>query len=545
MSASILSARYCWLLVSWLCCLASPASGAGLPGPGGYEAYLPEPLTPEWTRSDVRTTQAAQEQFGGGVITRAEYRLQDQRCVITISGDSPLLQSVAMTFSNPAVANMEGARNQRIGKQRIVITSNGDVQAFANNFLVQYTGDCRQANKFAYVEQTNFDSLRQFLSKRDDNGSAAAAKTQTGLVWDRTFGGPSSDWAYAMTGTRDGGLATAGRTESKGAGEEDIWIVRVDGDGNRLWDKTFGGAATDRGRAIKETRDGGFIVAGATESKGAGEFDAWILRLDENGKLIWERHFGGPDTDWASGVVQTRDGGFAVAAYTTPAPDEPFIAWIIKLDADGKTQWERRFGGAATDWATDIAETTDGNLGISGYTESKGAGNADIWVLMLDAQGELLWEQTFGGPERDYASVLDAAADGGLVVGGMTESAGAGGVDIRLMELAPDGQVRWDQTYGGARDDWVRGLIRTRDGRYAAAGYTTSKGAGLYDAWALRLGRNGDLLWDQAFGGRKNEWARAMVEMPDGSLAMAGDNWSKGPGKSDVWVLRISADAAD
>lgn len=518
---------------------------AGSPADPGYAQFLPEPLSAKWQRSAPRTTRAEEEQFGGGVITRAEYLLADQRCLITISGDSPLLQSVAMTFSNPAVANMEGAQNQRIGKQRVVITSKGEVQAFANNFLVQYGGDCTRENKFAYVQATDFDALRRFADASGTRAETPPTSAQAGLVWDRTFGGPASDWAYAMTGTRDGGLATAGRTESKGAGEEDIWIVRVDGDGNRLWDKTFGGTATDRGRAIKETRDGGFIAAGATESKGAGEFDAWILRLDKKGELIWDRHFGGPGTDWASGVVQTRDGGFAVAAYTTPAPGAPFLAWIIKLDADGKTLWERRFGGAATDWATDIAETTDGHLGISGYTESKGAGNADIWVLMLDEQGELLWEKTFGGPERDYASVLDATADGGLVVGGMTESTGAGGVDIRIMALAADGQVRWDETYGGARDDWVRGLIRTRDGRYAAAGYTTSKGAGLYDAWALRLDHNGELLWDQAFGGRKNEWARAMVEMPDGSLAMAGDNWSKGPGKSDVWVLRLSTDPGE
>ncbi|MGI9329837.1 MAG: hypothetical protein ACR2QB_03900 [Gammaproteobacteria bacterium] len=518
---------------------------AGSDAHPGYAEFLPDPLSVKWQRSEPRTTRAEQAQLGGGVITRAEYLLGDQRCVITISGDSPLLQSVAMTFSNPAVANMEGAENKRIGKQRVVITSKGEVQAFANNFLVQYGGDCMQANKFAHVQATDFDALRRFADAGISSATTAPTNLQAGLVWDRTFGGPASDWAYAMTGTQDGGLATAGRTESQGAGEEDIWIVRVDGDGNRLWDKTFGGLATDRGRAIKETRDGGFIAAGATESKGAGEFDAWVLRLDRKGELVWDRHFGGQGTDWASGVVQTRDGGFAIAAYTTPAPGEPFIAWIIKLDANGQTQWEQRFGGAATDWATDIAETTDGHLGISGYTESQGAGKADIWVLMLDERGDLLWQRTFGGAERDYASVLDATADGGLVVGGMTESAGSGGVDIRIMELAADGQLRWDQTYGGPRDDWVRGLIRTRDGRYAAAGYTTSKGAGLYDAWALRLDRNGDLLWDQAFGGHKNEWARAVIEMPDGSLALAGDNWSKGPGKSDVWVLRIAAETAD
>jgi hypothetical protein len=512
--------------------LPAPAASAGghnsqrgeeRPGGGetrGFDAFLPAPLSEDWTRSSPRTTRAAAETFGGGVVTRAEYRRGDERCVVAITGESQLLQGMAMTFSNPAVASMEGA-----------------------DYLVQYTGDCSEQAKFAYVEATDFDGLRRFLSSRRAAGGDEAGVPATGLAWDRTFGGPASDWAYAMTGTRDGGLATAGRTESKGAGQEDLWVVRVDGSGERRWDQTFGGAATDRGRAIVELRDGGFAVAGATESKGAGEFDAWVLRLDADGGLLWERHFGGPGTDWASGLAETADGGLAVAAYTQPSAEVPFTAWIIRLDAEGNTRWERRFGGEQTDWATAIAALDDGSLAVSGYTESTGAGGADMWVLLLDAEGGLLWERTFGGAERDYASTVRPTADGGILLGGMTESAGAGGVDIRLVHLDREGHVSWDRSYGGARDDWVRGLVQTRGGGYAAAGYTSSRGAGLYDMWLLRLDANGELLWESTFGGRRNEWARAVVELPDGDLAMAGDTWSKGAGKSDVWVLRVDAQA--
>ena len=198
-------------------------------------------------------------------------------------------------------------------------------------------------------------------------------------------------------------------------------IVCVASNGRLLWDRTFGGAAIDRARAIVETRDGGLVVAGATESKGAGEFDAWVLKLDAHGELLWDRHFGGVATDWASSVVATSDGGFAVGAYTQDASGAPYDFWIIKLGADGNLLWERRLGGTATDWATAITETRDAGLVAVGHTESIGAGGADFWVVKLDDNGERLWDRTFGGPELDYASAVTASRDGGVVVAGLNK----------------------------------------------------------------------------------------------------------------------------
>jgi hypothetical protein len=363
------------------------------------------------------------------------------------------------------------------------------------------------------------------------------------LRWARTFGGTAGDWSYAMTGTRDGGLAAAGRTESKGAGREDVWVVRIDGDGNRLWDRAFGGAAADRARAIVETGDGGFVVAGATESKGAGEFDVWVLKLDARGELLWDRHFGGPGADWASAVVETRDGGYAVAAYTQDTLATPFDAWILKLDGRGKLLWERRFGGAAEEWASAIDETAAGGLAVAGHTESKGAGSADAWVLELDADGRLVRERTFGGADRDYATAIAATGDGGLLVAGPTSSRGAGLVDAWVARLAPDGGVAWERTFGGTSDDWPRAVLPLAGGGFAVSGYTMSRGAGEYDMWVFGLAADGTLAWEDSFGGPANEWARSLVAMPDGGLAMSGDTWSQGAGLSDVWVVRIAPPA--
>lgn len=514
--------------------------------PPDFAAFLPPPLNEQWRRGPPVTGPADASMFGGGISTAARYTrgdgANDETCVITITGDAPMMQGLSMNFSNPAAAGLTGARVDYVGEQQIVITADGEVQALTNNYLTQYGGDCSHETKLAYVAITDFEALRAHRAGAD---AAATMTTRTSIDnadWAMAFGGPAKDWAYAMTGTHDGGLCTAGRTASKGAGLEDVWLVRVSGAGRLLWDRTYGGAAIDRARAIIETEDGHLVVAGATESRGAGEFDAWVLKLTASGEPVWERHFGRAATDWASAVVETRDGGYAVAAYTQDAPDAPFDGWVIKLDADGELQWQRRYGGTDTDWPNAIAETRDGGLVIVGHTESAGAGGADFWVLKLSAVGERLWETTFGGAGLDYASTVTATRDGAIIVGGLTRSR-ATGFDSRVLKLAADGRVIWDATLGGDRDDWIRAIVETRDGDLALAGYTMSAGAGLYDVWLLRLDADGRSLSERTFGAAGNEWARALVELPDGSLAMAGDTRSEGAGESDVLIIRVGKPA--
>ena len=506
----------------------------------GFDEFLPAPLNADWSRTEPQTTTADANLFGGGRSTRAAYLKGDETCIVTITGDSPMMQGLSMPFSNPALVDVTGARMTRVGNERVIVKPDGEVQALAGSRLIQYTGSCSEQSKFAYVARTDIDGLAATAVGGSEQATGMDAEAVTDLEWDRAFGGPANDWAYAMTGTRDGGLATAGRTASKGAGGEDVYVLRVDGDGTLLWDRTYGGSATDRARAIIETGDGGFAVAGATESKGAGEFDVWLLKLDAAGELIWDRYFGGRATDWASAIVETSDGGLVMAAYTQATADDAYNFWVIKVDGNGELLWERQFGGPATDWASAIAEINDGGLVVVGHTESKGAGDADMWIIKLSADGEMLWDRTVGGSARDYASAVTATGDGGLVVAGPIESDGAEGVDIRVLKLDASGELIWDRHFGGASADWVRAVVETRDGGYAMAGYTMSKGAGLNDVWLLKLDAGGELLWDRTYGGGANEWARALVEMPDGSLAMAGDTWSKGAGQGDVWVLKVA-----
>ncbi len=545
----IFHAQCATLFAAIILSACSDFSEIPLNGAAGYANFLPEPLNESWTRSAPQTMAADVTLFGGGISTNAKYEKEDETCIITITGGAPMMSGVSSTFSNPAVAGITGGLMDHVGDEPVFIKGDGEIQALASNTLIQVTGACSEESKLAYVAQTDVAGLRNVVTEAaepEDQTERALATIESGpgrIEWDRTFGGPDSDWAYAMTGTRDGGLVTAGRTESKGAGREDVWIVRVDGSGTLVWDRTFGGGAIDRARAIVETRDGGLAIAGATESKGEGEYDAWVIKLDADGALMWDHTFGGDATDWASALVETRNGDLAVGAYTQATSDEEFDFWVLKLNSDGALLWDRTFGGAKIDWANAIAELQDGSLAVAGHTESKGAGGADMWLLKLDVQGNLLWDRTFGGVGRDFATAVGDTRDGGLIVAGPIESESTK-VDIRVVKLNTQGDVVWDHTFGGGDDDWVRAVMETKDGGHAAAGYRMSDDGGLYDAWVLKLDRNGALLWDQTYGSAANEWARALIELPDGSLALGGDNWSKGAGKSDVWVIKLVPDAA-
>ncbi|MBU4510286.1 hypothetical protein KJ830_04470, partial [bacterium] len=307
------------------------------------------------------------------------------------------------------------------------------------------------------------------------------------IEWDKTFGGSNDDGARSIVQTTDGGYAIAGYTSSKGAGKEDIWVIRLDPGGNMLWDKTFGGSDLDVAYSIIQTTDGGYVVAGLTESKGAGEVDAWVIKLDHGGNIVWDKTFGGSEDEFGKSIIQTIDGDYIVAGSTRSKGAGSFDAWVIKLDHGGNIVWDKTFGKSGYDWANHIIQTTDGGYAIAGYTSSKGAGELDAWVIKLDHGGNIVWDKTFGGSEDDWAGPIIQTINGDYIVAGSTKSKGAGSEDIWLMKLDHEGNMLWDKTFGGSDRDFANSIIKTTDKGYMLAGFTFSKGAGGYDAWIIKL----------------------------------------------------------
>jgi hypothetical protein len=359
----------------------------------------------------------------------------------------------------------------------------------------------------------------------------------------KAIGGPASEEDSSLIQTSDGGYAIAGKTESSGAGQADVYVVKLDAHGNLQWTKTIGGENEDWGRSLIQTSDGGYAIAGYTKSFGAGEDDVYVVKLDAKGNLQWTKTIGGKKRDRGSSLVQTSDGGYAIAGFTDSFGAGETDVYVVKLDAKGNLQWTKTIGGPKRDYGNSLIQTSDGGYAIAGYTTSFGAGYADVYVIKLDAHGNLQWTKTIGGPAGDVGNSLIQTSDGGYAIAGYTKSFGAGGEDVYVVKLDANGNLQWTKTIGGENEDWGYSLIQTSDGGYAIAGATQSFGAGLLDVYVVKLDANGNLQWTKTIGGPASEIgnSHSLIQTADGGYAIAGFTQSFGAGEWDVYVVKLSA----
>ena len=315
---------------------------------------------------------------------------------------------------------------------------------------------------------------------------AGTAHAQPDSLWSRTFGGRDDDKCFSMIQTADGGYALAGYTESFGGGRNDspdFWLVKTNADGDSLWSRTFGGRGDDWCSSIIQTADGGYALAGTTRSFGAGEFNMWLVKTDADGDSLWSQTFVGRADNCCNSMIQTADGGYALAGHTYSVGGGDM--WLVKTDTDGDSLWSRTFGGENAEWCISIIQTADGGYALAG---ASGAGRLDMWLVRTDADGDSLWSRAFGGENEDFCYSIIQTADGGYALAGYTESFGAGSADMWLVRTDADGDSLWSRTFGGESDDWCNSIIQTEDGGYALAGYTRSFGAGSADMWLVKTG---------------------------------------------------------
>jgi Leucine-rich repeat (LRR) protein len=360
-------------------------------------------------------------------------------------------------------------------------------------------------------------------------------------VWQKTFGGSGSDWASSIQQTKDGGYVIAGYTESFGAGGCDVYIIKLDENGNKVWEKTFGGSGCDTASCIKQISDGGYIVAGETNSFGEGNWEIYIIKLDENGNKLWQETFGGADNYHAVSIQQTKDGGYIVAGYIE-SESEICSVYIIKLKENGSKVWEKIYGGNDDDRAYSIQQTTDGGYIIAGYTKSFGAGESDIYVIKLDENGHIVWQKTYGGSNYDLANSIQQTKDGGYIIAGYTESFGTGGRNVYIIKLDENGEKEWEKIYNINYLDEAFSIMQTADGGYIVAGYTYSFGEGGSDVYIIKLKENGSKVWEKIYGGNDHDGASSVQQTTDGGYIVAGGTSSFGAGKSDVYVIKIDKD---
>jgi len=357
--------------------------------------------------------------------------------------------------------------------------------------------------------------------------------------WNKTYGGTNRDQAHALVQTSDGGYAIAGNTLSFGAGYWDSWLVKTDSAGNAQWNKTYGGTSEDWADALVQTSDGGYAIAGYTLSYG-GVADFWLVKTDASGNAQWNKTYGGTSEDWAHALVQTSDGGYAIAGDTHSFGAGGNDAWLVKTDTNGTVQWNKTYGGTGNDGAYALVQTADGGYAIAGLSDSFGAGNDDFWLVRVDAAGNMIWDQTYGGTSDDWAYALVQTGDGGYGLAGYTTSFGAGYSDFWLIKTDANGNEGWNQTYGGTSSDRAYALDETSDGGYALTGYTASFGAGGYDFWLVKVDAAGNMQWNNTYGGLSDDAAYALVQISGGGYALAGGTQSFGAGIDDFWLVKLT-----
>jgi uncharacterized delta-60 repeat protein len=333
-------------------------------------------------------------------------------------------------------------------------------------------------------------SYDMYVVKLDSSGN---------VVWTKTIGGIGDDQAWSIIRSSDGNYVVAGWTNSFGS-NYDFYVVKLDSSGNIIWTKTIGGSGDDQAWSITQSSDGGYVVAGRTSSFGAGGWDFYVVKLDSSGNVQWTKTIGGPGSqDEAWSIIQSSDGGYVVAGWSDSFGAGLRDFYVVKLDANGNVVWSKTIGGNYGDGAHSIIQSSDGGYVVVGSTESFGAGGWEMYIVKLDSSGNVQWTKTIGGPAffDDAVSIIQSS-DGGYVVSGYTNSFGAGGDDFFVVKLDSSGNVVWAKTIGGIGDDaWGDSIIQSSDGGYVVVGHTQSFGAGGVDIYVVKMDANGNVCFSQ------------------------------------------------
>ncbi|MEL6477502.1 MAG: hypothetical protein AAFR17_09250 [Pseudomonadota bacterium] len=310
------------------------------------------------------------------------------------------------------------------------------------------------------------------------------------LLWEEGFGGGGADEFHDIALLPSGTVVAAGHTRSTGAGGSDGWIIRTDAQGRMINERVLGGPGDDRIRSVASLADGGYLLVGESASESRGGDDLWVLRAGSDGEILWQRRFGGAGDDRGYDVIALSDGGMAIAGQSWIGPQRGYDLWILRLDPDGSLLWERTLDTDRFEMATALVETPAGDLAIIGTVGVNGTLSDDLWAATLSADGDLLWSARHGGMGRDTGWGLDVTPGGDLLIAAITWSGGAVAGDAWILSLDPSGKKLWERRFGGRYWDRPTGILALETGMIVV-GHTSSKGFGFEDAWLLKLDHDG------------------------------------------------------
>lgn len=436
--------------------------------------------------------------------------------------------------------------------------------------------------------------------------SALCASAQApSILWQHTIGGSDNDSLTSLNVTADGGFIACGVSKSSAGFNKsqnavgasfDYWVIKFDATGNITWDKTFGGSGIESAPVVTQTSDGGYLVNGSSQSDIGGNktenavnrsFDFWAVKTDKNGTVQWDNTIGGIQYESAAAVADVSNGFMLAGIAHSGAGDDVRQQnlgsnlwadyWLLKLKKkNGKVLWDRRFGAGNSDVLKSIATTATGNTLLAGYSYSPAEydktenfiGNCDFWIIMIDPNGNKLWNKLYGSKFSDFATSIAPTSDGGYIIGGYSNSPAGfnksegfvGVTDYWIVKIDSLGNQQWDKTIGGTKGDYLTSIKQTADNGYLLSGYSTSGISGVKtgaakgneDIWLVKLDNTGNVLWDKTIGGDLTDKPSNIIELSNGDFivgassnsAISGDkseNTIGDSGNNDFWIMRLTA----
>ena len=353
-----------------------------------------------------------------------------------------------------------------------------------------------------------------------------------------TIGGANEDRIAGMT--FNGTLYMVGWTNSFGAGAEDIYVIKIDTVTNIQWTKVIGGANYDYAYAVCSTTNQEIVLTGATGSFGVGNADAFVLKLDENGNVIWTKSIGGNNSDYARAIKPTNDGGFILAGYTNSFGSGGYDVLLVKINASGSIQWAKTVGGLSDEYAYSVIQTFDGGYITVGRTSSFGAGINDVYVTRWDINGNLIWTKTIGGTQNELAYSVLQTTDNSFLIVGWTSSFGSGSSDVYIIKINDSGNLIWTKTIGGANEEGASTIIQTSDGGYAIVGGTKSYGAGDNDIYLIKLDLNANVQWIKTLGANGPDGGASVIQLNNEHYFVTGITSSFGLGNYDAYIIKTT-----
>ena len=404
------------------------------------------------------------------------------------------------------------------------------------------------------------------------------------IQWQKSIGGTGTDIAYSIIQTSDNGFIVAGNSSSNNGdvsgnhGLGDYLVVKLSVTGNIEWQKSLGGTNEDDARSIQQTLDGGYIVVGSSNSNNGdvsgnhGGADYWIVKLNSIGDIQWQKSLGGLSNEGANSIKETEDGGYIIAGTSASTNSDvsgnhgSIDYWIVKINIEGNIEWQKCFGGTNQDSLWSITQSFDGGYVIVGYSVSNDGdvsgnhGGVDYWIVKINSIGTIEWQKSLGGSNDDIPFSITQTIDGGYIIAGNSSSndgdvsGNHGYVDCWIVKINSIGIIEWQKSLGGSNQDFVYSIIQISDGSYVIAGNSSSNDedvSGNYgglDCWMVKINSSGTIIWQKSLGGTGNDIPFSIIQTLNGGYIIAGYSDSNNGdvtgnnGYEDFLIVKLSQD---